>query len=383
MACYQEQVVSGRPLCFELKRRRQDRACRGDSQVRHGRWKLEDQVAHQVPRTLPIAHHGPGREAERRAKDTTLTYVSLEEASGMTIGCDSQAIHVLHIHRRGKETHFDYAPVVMDYKLERGPVELTWCHCPIQEGELVQRVWLVEDKGTYSLLIRTTRKTAWLGAPGRFTDQRVIDEYYSRHYSVSSAAPLHGIYYYFPNNSSTHRVDPPIVGPLPTLHVATPPPSPSVANSWRRDPAVPTVMGDITIELSFSRASMDNVRAVRKSERGAVELQYDGYSMCLGDFRPHEALDWMDNPRWYQITEDEMGSYCITFFQDKEEESQNLKPMEGEMRVWYRTIMGEVLVMLFGAMEPPGNDDAWILYFIQRTQLSSVEKGPDGDGYMG
>jgi hypothetical protein len=70
---------------------------------------------------------------------------------------------------------------------------------------------------------------------------------------------------------------------------------------------------------SFSAALLDNVQAVRLSQKGGIELRYDGFCKCLGDFRPCEALEWCENPVYFQVSRVAQKRHAIRFFQKGEQ----------------------------------------------------------------
>jgi hypothetical protein len=86
-------------------------------------------------------------------------------------------------------------------------------------------------------------------------------------------------------------------------------------------PNLPSILrGRHQYQWSSSSASLDNVHAVRRSKHGrGIELRYENFSICLGDFRPSKALDWLHNPAYFKVTCANDTSHTINFLRQEDE----------------------------------------------------------------
>lgn len=90
-------------------------------------------------------------------------------------------------------------------------------------------------------------------------------------------------------------------------------------------PNPPSILsGRHQYQWSSSVACLGNVHAVRLSKHGrGIELRYENFSKCLGDFRPSEALDWLQNPAYFKVTRANDTTHTISFMR---EEDENMDP---------------------------------------------------------
>jgi hypothetical protein len=88
-------------------------------------------------------------------------------------------------------------------------------------------------------------------------------------------------------------------------------------------------------EWSYSKAMLNNVQAVRKSRRGGIELQYEKFSVCLGDFRPSEALEWINSPCGFKVSHENSLHHKIDFYRREDTSIDGIRRMEGFIIIWF------------------------------------------------
>jgi hypothetical protein len=167
------------------------------------------------------------------------------------------------------------------------------------------------------IYIKTTSKVAWL-CP-------YISQDSPRSIRTLASATTRAIYH-----SSCMKV----FGSIPAIthHCAAP--------HWISQcstPEFPSLLqGHCHFQWSFSAASLDNVQAVRVSRKGGIELRYEGFRQCLGDFRPSEALDWYENPDYFKVSRIAETHYAIRFFKKKDQNTESgLCPLAGRRIIFW------------------------------------------------
>jgi hypothetical protein len=103
-------------------------------------------------------------------------------------------------------------------------------------------------------------------------------------------------------------------------------------------PKLPSILsGRHQYQWLSSAASLDNVHAVRKSKHGrGIELRYQNFSICLGDFRPSEALDWLQNPAYLKVTRANDTCYTISFLTEEDENiDSEVLPLSGRCVIFW------------------------------------------------
>jgi hypothetical protein len=66
-----------------------------------------------------------------------------------------------------------------------------------------------------------------------------------------------------------------------------------------------------------------------------MELKYKEFSVCLGNFRPIEALEWMEIPRLFCVSHTHDKRVDINFFSDEDMFSGGSTTMQGSIIVWF------------------------------------------------
>lgn len=149
-----------------------------------------------------------------------------------------------------------------------------------------------------------------------------------QHFLIASAATK-GIYYNFKDHF------PPIISSIPrsidqNIH------PPSFTDQWQEQSTVPSFPVQMKTTWLYSRASLNGVQAVRKSRRRGVELRYNGFSKCLGDFRPDEALEWIESPRWFSVSRMDSLHHDVDFHEEQDVSGvQNSRSMGGFLIIWF------------------------------------------------
>jgi hypothetical protein len=103
-----------------------------------------------------------------------------------------------------------------------------------------------------------------------------------------------------------------------------------------RFPDLPTsLVGMHQYQWSFSVAPLSSVLAVRRSSQGeGIELRYEKFSLCLGDFRPSHALHWLRNPTHFKVSRAVSRQHTVSFYEDGEQEtSTETLPLSGAIIV--------------------------------------------------
>lgn len=124
-----------------------------------------------------------------------------------------------------------------------------------------------------------------------------------------------------------------IIGPIPAL------PAPDCYKELIDPPAwefpvPPSLANHPLYEWSCSMASLNGVHRVRKSLHGGMQLDYGDFTLCLGDFRPSDALAWTDSPGWLRVLSADVSKQSLEFYKNKSECTDNLRRMEGHIIVW-------------------------------------------------
>ncbi|KAF2021844.1 hypothetical protein BU24DRAFT_404797 [Aaosphaeria arxii CBS 175.79] len=231
--------------------------------------------------------------------DFTATVVSLEGITGISIAQAEQRVKAIHAHKDAPGEKYNYP--------QR---DATWAYCPLNKlaNERIQRIWIVSfEKDGFGFLVETTKKTVWLGG--------YLEPTETRKYQPIAVPSSSGFYHSLGTCSLLSAIpsfNHPVSGPFHTTK---------------------TVPKPLDYRWSFSRASLENVQALRKTPRGAVELFYDDFSVCLGDFRPAEAGPWLKAPRWYKVAP-YVATHWIDFFDDSTKDA-DCKPMKGHINFWH------------------------------------------------
>jgi hypothetical protein len=99
-------------------------------------------------------------------------------------------------------------------------------------------------------------------------------------------------------------------------------------------PHPPSHIIDAPYQWTCSTASLYGVRRARSSHRRGIELEYDDFTIYLGDFRPSEALEWTVSPSWLKLSSTSGLEQVVDFYHSKEECAGELYRMEGVLVVW-------------------------------------------------
>jgi hypothetical protein len=96
------------------------------------------------------------------------------------------------------------------------------------------------------------------------------------------------------------------------------------APKWSAIPEFPSLSNrSARHDWSFSAAFLEDVQAVRFSQNGGIELRYEGFCQCLGDFRPCEALEWYESPKFFKVLRIDETHYAIRFFRKRDERTES------------------------------------------------------------
>lgn len=140
------------------------------------------------------------------------------------------------------------------------------------------------------------------------------------------------IYHGF-DTGNKHRL---IIGPVPAL------PAPDCYKelidppTWEfpKPPDPPSLANYPLHAWSCSMASLNGVYRVRESLHGGLQLDYGDFAVCLGDFRPSEALAWTESPGWLRVLSADVSKHSLEFHKNKPEYTHNLRRMEGLIILW-------------------------------------------------
>jgi hypothetical protein len=143
-------------------------------------------------------------------------------------------------------------------------------------------------------------------------------------YYLIASASTKGIYYSFDGAF-------PAIGSVPALSPTVSQPTPLPSGYWP-ELSHPQDFHYPHKSWLYAKATLNNVQAVRKSQRGGIELYYGKFSVCLGDFRPSEALRWIHSPRGFTVScrNDE-----IDFHRREDTSIDTIGRVEGFIIIWY------------------------------------------------
>jgi hypothetical protein len=102
---------------------------------------------------------------------------------------------------------------------------------------------------------------------------------------------------------------------------------------WRF-PSPPSRTINALYQWTCSKASLCGVRRARRSKRGGLHLEYNGFDVYLGDFQPSEALAWTTAPGWLKISTVSELEQNVDFYMTSDGCASELFPMEGNILVW-------------------------------------------------
>lgn len=112
--------------------------------------------------------------------------------------------------------------------------------------------------------------------------------------------------------------------------------APRECTQWNNPDFPLALQGHCKYEWSYSTAFLDDVQAVRSCSKGGIELRYNDFRLCLGDFRPCEATNWCENPVYFKVSSTIERRYTITFFAERDEnEESRLLPLIGKQIIFW------------------------------------------------
>jgi hypothetical protein len=165
--------------------------------------------------------------------------------------------------------------------------------------------------------VQTQHKTVWLG--GYYLEPGEPVEF-----SLVASTSSKGLYHDFRGSAEY----PETIGCIPAPPETTEqPPAFPLYNP-------PALTNHPLYLWTCTRASLKDVQRVRKSTRGGVELQYEDFSVCLGDFRISEAQVWVSMPAWLVVSRTNNARHNIDFYTDNDGNVSERRRMEGDIIMW-------------------------------------------------